>query len=126
MWKQKRTVSQTMGRQRNNPQSKRKEKSSERMLSEIKASQQSYIAFKTMVKRKPNELTENYQKLQGNYEELTANYISMKKDIETINKGQGEMRITMRHLHHGVLLDHKKEENFTLCDRVRPGEHFGK
>ena len=96
------------------------------MLKEIEASQLSDTEVKTMVIRKLTELTENYQKLQGNYEELTANYISMKKDIETINKGQGEMRITMRHLHHGVLLDHKKEENFTLCDRVRPGEHFGK
>ena len=38
--------------------------------------------------RKLNELTQNYQKLQGNYNELTANYINMKKEIETINKGQ--------------------------------------
>ena len=35
-----------------------------------------------------SELTENSQKLQGNYNELTANYINMKKEIETINKGQ--------------------------------------
>ena len=35
-----------------------------------------------------SELKENYQKLQGNYNELTANYINMKKEIETINKGQ--------------------------------------
>ena len=35
-----------------------------------------------------NELTQNYQKLQGNYNELTANYINMKKEIETINKGK--------------------------------------
>ena len=40
--------------------------------------------------RKLNELTQNYQKLQGNYNELTANYINMKKEIETINKGQEE------------------------------------
>ena len=36
-----------------------------------------------MVIKKVNELTYNYQILQGNYEELTANYISMKRDIET-------------------------------------------
>ena len=36
------------------------------------------------------EHTENYQKLQGNYNELTENYINMKKEIETINKGQEE------------------------------------
>ena len=40
-----------------------------------------------MVIRKLNELTENYQKLQGNYNELTANYINMKKEIETIKQG---------------------------------------
>ena len=56
-----------MGRQRNNPQMKGKEEASERMLNEIEASQQSDIEFKAMVIRKLNELTENYQKLQGNY-----------------------------------------------------------
>ena len=38
-----------------------------RMLNEIEASQLSDIEFKAMVSRKLNELTENYQKLQGNY-----------------------------------------------------------
>ena len=47
-----------------------------------------------MVIRKLNELTQNYQKLQGNYNELTANYINMKKEIKTINKGQEEMKTT--------------------------------
>ena len=41
-----------------------------------------------MVIRKLTELTENYQKLQGNYNELTANYINMNKEIETIKKGK--------------------------------------
>ena len=84
-----------MGRQRNNPQMKGKEEASERMLSEIEESQLSNVEFKAMVIRKLNELTENYQKLQGNYSELSANYIKMKKEIETINKGQEEiMNIT--------------------------------
>ena len=65
------------------------------MLNEIEVSQLLDIEFKTMVIRKLNELTENYQKLQGNYDELTANYISMKKDIETINKSQEEMKNTI-------------------------------
>ena len=52
-----------MGRQRNNPQMKGKEEVSETMLNEIEASQLSYTDFKAMVIRKPNELTENYQKL---------------------------------------------------------------
>ena len=76
-----------MGRQRNNPQMKEKGKVSERMLKEIEASQLSDTEFKALVIRKLNELTENYQKLQGNYNELTANYTNMKKEIETINKG---------------------------------------
>ena len=49
------------------------------MLNEIEASQQSGIEFKTMVIRKPNELSENSKELQGRYKELTVNYISMKK-----------------------------------------------
>ena len=42
--------------------------------------------------RKHNELTQNYQKQQGNYNELTAKYINMKKETETINKCQEEMK----------------------------------
>ena len=31
----------------------------------------------------------------------------------------------MGHLHNGILLGHKKEENFTLCDSMDgPGEHY--
>ena len=44
------------------------------MLNEIEASQLSDIEFKTMIIRKLNELSENYQKLQGNC-------INMKKDV---------------------------------------------
>ena len=81
-------VSQTMGRQRNNPQVKGKGEVSERMLNEKEASQLSDTEFKELVIREFNELTQNYQKLQGNYNELTAKYINMKKEIETINIGQ--------------------------------------
>ena len=62
--KQTRRVSQIMERQRNNPQSKGKEESSERVLNEIEASKLSNIEFKTMVIRKLKELSVNYQKLQ--------------------------------------------------------------
>ena len=58
------------------------------MLNETEAGQLSDTEFKALVIRKLNELTENYQKLQQNYNKLTANYINMKKEIETINKGQ--------------------------------------
>ena len=61
-----------------------KEEASERVLNEIKASQLSHTEFKAMVIRKFTELTENYQKLQGNY-----NDINMKKEIETLKQGPG-------------------------------------
>ena len=67
---------------------KGKEEVSETMLNEKEASQLSDIDFKDLVIRKTNELTQNYQKLQGNYNELTANYINKKKEIETTSKGQ--------------------------------------
>ena len=66
---------------------KGKEEISETMLYEKEASQLSDTEFKVLVIRKLNDLTQNYQKLQGNYNELTANNINMKKDIENINKG---------------------------------------
>ena len=53
-----RRVSQTMGRQRNNPKMKGKEEASERMLNEKEASQLSDTEFKAMVIRKFTELTE--------------------------------------------------------------------
>ena len=59
-----------MGKQRNKCKVKGKEEASERVLNEIEASQLSGTKFKEMVIRKLNELTENYQKLQGNYNEL--------------------------------------------------------
>ena len=62
------------------------------MLNEKEASQLSDTEFKELVMKKFNELTQNYQKLQGNYNELTPNYINMKKEIETINKGQQQMK----------------------------------
>ena len=67
---------------------KGKEEASERMLNETESSQLSDTEIKAMVIRKLTELTENYQKLQGNYNELTANYINMKKEIETIKKAK--------------------------------------
>ena len=77
-----------MGKQRNNPQIKGKEEDPERMLTKKEATQLPDTEFRAIVMRKLTELTENDQKLQGNYNELTANYINMKKEIETINKGQ--------------------------------------
>ena len=58
------------------------------MLNEKEASQLPGVEFKELVIRKLNELTQNYQKLQGNYTELTENCINMKKDIETSNRAK--------------------------------------
>ena len=34
-------------------------------------------------------------------------------------------KTTMGYLHNGILLGHKKEESFTLCDSMHgPGEHY--
>ena len=68
-----------MGRQRNNPQMKGNEEASERMLTEMEASQLSHTEFKAMVIRKLTELTENYQKLQGKYNELTEKLPTLKR-----------------------------------------------
>ena len=72
------------------------------MLNEIEASQLSDTEFKAIVIRKLTELTENYQKLQGNYNELTEKYINMKKEIQTINKGQDKMKNTICELKNTV------------------------
>ena len=65
-----------MGRQRNNPQMKGKGVVSETVPKEKEASQLPDTEFKTTVIGKLTELTENYQKLLGNYNELTPNYIT--------------------------------------------------
>ena len=91
-----------MGRQKNNPQLKGKKEVSETILNEKQASQLSDIEFKELVMRKLNELSQNYQKLQGNYNELIANHINMKNEIETINKAQDEMNNAISELKNTV------------------------
>ena len=76
-----------MGRQRNNSQMKGKEEVSETMLKEEEASQLSDNEFKAMVIRKLKELTENYQKLQGNYNELTAKLYQHEKGNRNYQQG---------------------------------------
>ena len=55
-----RTVSEKMGRQRNNPQMKGKEETSEQMLNEIEASQLSDTEFKAVVTKNLSELPDNH------------------------------------------------------------------
>ena len=86
-----------MGRQRNKPECKGKEESSERVLNEIQASQLSDIELKTTVIRKLDELTHKYQ----NYRGATRNLLQItlaSKNIETINKSQKEMKNTISEL----------------------------
>ena len=124
-------ISQTMGRQRHNPQMKGKEEVSERMVNEKEASQLSNVEFKELVIRKLNEITENYQKLQGNYTELTANYINMKKEIETIKTGQEEMANTISELKNTVegiknRLDGAEDQISELEDKVEKTPRMSK
>ena len=112
-----------MGRQRNNPQMKGKEEVSETMLNEKEASQLSDNEFKELVMRKLHELTQNYQKLQGNCNELIAYYINIKKEIETINKGQEEMKHTISELKNKVegiksRLDEAQDRISELEDKI--------
>ena len=72
------------------------------MLNEIVPTQLSDTVFKAMVISKLNELTENYQTLQGNHNEITAHYINFKKEIETINKDQEEMKNTISEMKNTV------------------------
>ena len=55
------------------------------MLNEMETGNLPDIEFKRMVIRMLKELSENYKELSGTY-------INMKKDIETLNKNQMEMK----------------------------------
>ena len=90
-----------MGRQRNNPHMKGKEEASERMLNEIEASQLSMLSSKHWLLASSLS-SQRTTRQQGNYNELTTNYINMKKEIETINKGQEEMKNTISELKNTV------------------------
>ena len=96
---------------------KGKEEASQRKLTEKEASQLSYTEFKAMVIGRFTELTENYQRLQGNCNELTANYINMKKEIETTNKSQKDIKHTMSELTNTV------EENKSRSTFTTPIQH---
>ena len=50
------------------------------MINEKEASQISDNEFKELVIGKPNELTQNYQKLQGNYNKLTTKDMTLKRN----------------------------------------------
>ena len=112
-----------MGRQRNNPQVKGKEEVSETMLTEKDASQLSDVEFKELVIRRLNKLTQNCQKLQGNYNELIVIYINMKKEREFINKGKEEEKNSFSELKNTVegiksRLDEAEDQISELEDKL--------
>ena len=102
---------------------KGKKESSERRLNEIEASQLSDIEFKTMVIRKLNELSVNYQKNTGKLQRTYYELHQHEKDIETINKGQEEIKNTISELKNTVegikrRLDKAEDRISELDDKV--------
>ena len=73
-----------MRRQKKNMHPKGMEDSPLKELNEMEVSKLSNIEFKIMVIKMLKKLTDNYK-------ELSEYYISMKKEIENINKTEGEM-----------------------------------
>ena len=63
---------------------------SETVLNEKEASQLSDNEFKELVIRKLHELTQNYQKLQGNCNVLTANYEKGNRNYQQGPRGNEE------------------------------------
>ena len=53
-----------------------------------------------------------------NHQDMEAAQVSISRWVD---------KTTVKHLHNGILLSCKKEENFTLWDSMdRPGEHYAK
>ena len=74
---------------------KGKEEVSETMLNEKEAGQLSDIEFKELIIRKLNELTKNYQKLQGNYHDSLQTISTWKRKWKLSTRGQEEMKNTI-------------------------------
>ena len=57
------------------------------------------------------------------------NIIYNRQDMEAVQVSISRWvgKTTIGHLYNGILLSHKKEENFTFCDSMDgPGEHYAK
>ena len=51
-----------------------------------------------------------------NHQDIEAAHMSINRNVD---------KTTMGHLHNGILVGHKKEENFTICNSMDgPGEHY--
>ena len=81
-----------MRKQRNMPQMKQQEKTTENKLNEIEASNLPETEFKVMIIKMLNE---HMGRMDEHNENLNREIVSIKKDIETIKKNQTEIRNTI-------------------------------
>ena len=73
--------------------------------------------------------TQNTNSKEHNHPYVHCSVIYNHQDMETsqVSISRWVGKTTMGHLHKGILLGHKKEQNFTLCDSMDgPGEHYAK
>ena len=77
-----------------------------------------------MVLKKRNELSENYQKLQGNYDELTANCKTCKEELTPIlhrlfEKIQEHRRLSNSFFEASIILIPKPDKDITKKENYR-------
>ena len=75
------------------------------------------------------EGTQNTSSKEHKHPYVHCSIIYNHQDMEEVQMSISRWveKATMGYLHNGILLSHKKEENFTLCDSMDgPGEHYAK
>ena len=79
--------------------------------------------------RNISEGTQNTNLKEHKYPYVLCSIIYNLQDMEAaqVSSSRWVDKTTMGHLHNGILSDHKKEENFTLCNSMDgPEEHYAK
>ena len=80
--------------------------------------------FWEFIWRNPNT---NSKEHKHPYIHQNTTYNCQDREAAQVSISRWVDKTTMRHLHNGILLGHKKEENFTLCDSMDgPGERDAK
>ena len=75
------------------------------------------------------ERTQNTNSKEHKHPYVHCSVVYNHKDMEAaqVSINWWVDKTTVGHLHNGILLCHKKEENFTLCNSTdEPGEHYAK
>ena len=75
------------------------------------------------------EYIQNTNLKEHKYPYVLCSIIYNLQDMEAaqVSSSRWVDKTTMGHLHNGILSDHKKEENFTLCNSMDgPEEHYAK